>query len=136
MNKIDNLNPHQVNAYARLLAAEAALAAAAPETALMILAKTVKVKGSRDGTWQGDKDGNDFDGCAAVVYADLTGDRPVFHVVPAAWMRADVKRLHALAYPTGHRVNNDDSPHHLVEPGHIAQWGPDWRAWIGWTPEG
>jgi hypothetical protein len=129
MNKIDNLNNPQLNSYARLLAAEAALAAGAPESALMILAKTIEVHARRSGSWQVSLPGAS-ERAAAVVFADMTGKRVSFHVVPAGWLRADVTRRHAEAYPTGHRVNNDDSPHSAVELDHIAQWGPDWRAYI------
>ena len=52
MNKTDNLNNQQLHSYARLLAAEAAIAAGVPETALMILANTVEVHARRSGSWQ------------------------------------------------------------------------------------
>jgi hypothetical protein len=52
MNKTDNLNNQQLHSYARLLAAEAAIAAGVPETALMILVGTVEVHARRSGSWQ------------------------------------------------------------------------------------
>ena len=130
MNKIDNLNRQQLNAYARLLAAEAAAKAGAPETALMILAKIVEVRARRAGSWQVTLPGA-APGAAAVVFADMSGKRPQFYVVPAGPLRTDVIRRHAEAYPDGHRVNNDDSPHAAVELEHIKKWGTDWRAHAG-----
>jgi hypothetical protein len=131
MNRLDNLNRHQLNDYARLLAAQAALADGAPETALMSLAKIIEVHARRSGSWQVTLPGAS-DRAVAVVFADLTGKRKraSFHVVAARRLRDDVTRRHAEAYPTGHRVNNDASPHAAVELEHIAQWGPDWRAYI------
>ncbi len=125
MNKIDNLNRQQLNAFARLLAAKAG----APETALMILAKIVEVRARRAGSWQVTLPGA-ARGAAAVVFADMSGKRPQFYVVPAGPLRAGVMQRHAEAYPTGHRVRNDDSPQAAVELEHIKEWGTDWRAYV------
>lgn len=130
MNKTDNLNNQQLHSYARLLAAEAALAAGVPETALMILANTVEVHARRSGSWQVSLPGA-APGTAAVVFADMSGRQPQFYVVPARALRAGVMRRHAEAYPTGHRVRNDDSLHAAVELEHIEKWGADWRAYVG-----
>lgn len=78
MIRLDNLNNHQVHQYARLLAAEAARHDGAPEVALMILADaTIKVKGRRaTGSWQFSNGIQEFDGTAAVVFADLSAKQP------------------------------------------------------------
>ncbi len=53
MIRFDNLTTGQVHEYARLLAAEAALATGASEVGLMILVGTIKVTGRRTtGSWQ------------------------------------------------------------------------------------
>jgi hypothetical protein len=128
MNKTDNLNNQQLHSYARLLAAEAAIAAGVPETALMILAGTVEVHARRSGSWQVSLPGA-APGTAAVVFADMSGKQLQFYMVPAGPLRDGVMSRHAEAYPDGHRVNNDDSPHAAVELEHIEKWGTDWRAY-------
>jgi len=131
MNKTDNLNPRQVHDYGRLLAAETALAAGAPATALMILDGTVTVRSVRSGSWITDIEGKDFEGTAAVVFADLSGDRPVFYAVPSGWLHDDVIRRHAEAFPAGtDRPRNPASRNHRVDREHIEQWGADWRGVI------
>ena len=123
MNKTDNLNNQQLHSYARLLAAEAAIAAGVPETALMILVGTVEVHARRSGSWQVSLPGA-APGTAAVVFADMSGKQLQFYMVPAGPLRDGVMSRHAEAYPDGHRVNNDDSPHAAVELEHIEKWAP------------
>jgi hypothetical protein len=132
MIRLANLNTHQVHQYARLLAAEAALNDGAPEVALMILADTtIKVKSRRTtGSWQFDKGIQEFDGTAAVVFADLSAKQPSFRVVPSGWLRRDITARHAQAFPTGVRPVNPDSLHAAVNLEHIQQWGQQWRNYV------
>jgi len=131
MIRLDNLTTGQVHEYARLLVAEAALADGAPEVALMILAGTIKVTGRRTtGSWQFDPWDRATEGVAAVVFADLSGDKASFHVVPSWWLRRDLTRRYAEAFPTGVRPVNPESRHLAVSLEHIEQWGQEWRNYV------
>ncbi len=130
MIRFDNLTTGQVHEYARLLAAEAALADGASEVALMILARTIKVTGRRTGSWQFDPWDRATEGAAAVVFADLSADKPSFHVVPSWWLRRDLARRYAEAFPTGVRPVNPESRHAAVNLEHFDQWGQKWRNYV------
>ena len=67
------------------------------------------------------------EGVAAVVFADLSADRPSFHVVPSWWLRRDLAKRYAEAFPTGVRPVNPESRHAAVDLEHIEQWGQEWR---------
>ena len=131
MVRLDNLTTGQVHEYARLLAAEAALADGASEVALMILAGSIKATGRRTaGSWQVDPWDRATEGVAAVVFADLSADKPSFHVVPSWWLRRDLTSRYAKAFPTGVRPVNPESRHAAVNLEHIEQWGQKWRNYV------
>lgn len=126
---LGNLTTQQVNEYARLRAAEAALADGAPEVALMILARTVKVKARRgDGVWVFSDYTRAASGVSAVVFADLSGDRPAFYVAPAAELDRDVTSRYKQVFPNQEdRPRNPASRNCTVSLADIEKWGPDWR---------
>ena len=94
----------------------------------MILDGMVRVTARRTlGSWQFDPWDRATDGFAAVVFADLAGGTPSFHVVPSGWLRRDLARRCAEAFPTGVRPVNPESRHAAVNLEHIEQWGPEWR---------
>ena len=130
MIRLDNLTTGQVQEYARLLAVEAALTDSASEVTLMILAGTIKVTGRRTaGSWQFDPWDRATEG-VAVVFADLSADKPSFRVVPSWWLRRDLVRRYAEAFPTGVRPVNPESRHAKVNLEHIEQWGQKWRNYV------
>jgi hypothetical protein len=127
---LTNLSNAQTHEFGRLLAAEQAQADGAPEVSLMILAGTVYVASRRQaaGAWQlGGWGRKHTTGTAAVVFADLSGDRPSFRVVPSWWLRLKIDADREVQYPDGIRPVNPDSQHVGIWPRDIAEWGGDWR---------
>ena len=97
----------------------------------MILSGTVYVTSRRQaaGAWQFDGWGlRQTTGTAAVVFADLSGREPEFHVVPSWWLRAFIDDRRAAEYPDGIRPVNPESEHVGIWLRDIAQWGDGWRA--------
>jgi hypothetical protein len=94
----------------------------------------VRVRARTSGTWQGDiRDGDPARAPSYArtfwVFVDLEdAGRPLFFVVPDAWMRQDIQREHQVYLDRhgGERAITRDSTHHAIQSWRVQQWRDRW----------
>ena len=93
----------------------------------------VKVKRER-GHWHSrveeGEDNEQNDAAAFWVFVNLQNYEraPTFWIVPEPWIRKNIREFHQkyLDRRGGHRRDNDESDHHSIDEGRIAEWEDRW----------